>query len=133
MKYIVVKGNPQQGFQYFGPYSTEKDANEFGACYFGGTEWWTAPLLTYPDDEISQLDRRFAELHPVRPLKIAPSLDDWAVAIAQRLSDEWDGGDAVDKENLVSVLYEALRGRPAECMRLVGTGIIEEDYFEKLH
>lgn len=58
----------------------------------------------------------------------------WAEAISSRLSDEWDGKKEFpeDAELLKSVLTKALCAVPDECMRLVGTGIIEELYFEPI-
>jgi hypothetical protein len=58
----------------------------------------------------------------------------WATAIAGRLSDEWDGKPEFpeDAELLREILTKALSAVPEECMRLVGTGIIEESYFEPL-
>lgn len=60
--------------------------------------------------------------------------NEWAEAIAERLSDEWDGKAEFpeDAELLKVVLAKALNSVPDECMRLVGTGIIEESYFERL-
>lgn len=60
--------------------------------------------------------------------------NEWAEAIATRLSDEWDGKSEFqeDAELLKEVLTKALNAVPDECMRLVGTGIIEESYFEAL-
>ena len=59
---------------------------------------------------------------------------EWAEAIAVRLSDEWDGKSEFpeDAELLKEVLAKALSAIPDECMRLVGTGVIEESYFEPL-
>ncbi len=58
----------------------------------------------------------------------------WAKAIAARLSDEWDGKSEFpeDAELLKEVLTKALSAVPDECTRLVGTGIIEESYFDPL-
>lgn len=58
----------------------------------------------------------------------------WAKAIATRLSDEWDGKADFpeDAELLKEVLTKALSAVPNQCMRLVGSGIIEESYFEPL-
>ena len=58
-------------------------------------------------------------------------INEWAKAIAERVSDEWDG-KSEDAELLREVLSKALNTVPEECMRLVGTGIIEESYFERL-
>lgn len=62
------------------------------------------------------------------------STNKWAKAIAERLSDEWDGKVEFpeDAELLKKVLTKALDAVPAECMKLVGTGIIEETYFDPL-
>jgi len=58
----------------------------------------------------------------------------WAKAIAARISDEWDGKRDFpeDAELLKEVLESALCAVPEQCHRLVGTGIIEEDYFEPI-
>jgi predicted transcriptional regulator len=58
----------------------------------------------------------------------------WAEAIAERLSDEWIGKDEFpeDADLLKEVLEKALSVMPDECMRLVGTGIIEKSYFDPL-
>jgi len=58
----------------------------------------------------------------------------WAEAIAERLSDEWDGKSEFpeDAELLKEVLTKAMSSVPDECMRLVGTGTIEESYFDPL-
>ena len=58
----------------------------------------------------------------------------WAKAIAERLSDEWCGKAEFpeDAELLKEVLAKALNAVPDECMKLVGTGIIEGSYFEPL-
>ena len=62
------------------------------------------------------------------------SANKWAEAIAERLSDEWDGKSEFpeDAELIRKVLTKALTSVSAECMQLVGTGIIEEAYFESL-
>jgi hypothetical protein len=60
------------------------------------------------------------------------STNKWAKAIAKRLSDEWDGKSYFKEDfNLLEdVLTKALSAVPDECMKLVGTGIIEESYFD---
>lgn len=52
----------------------------------------------------------------------------WADAISRRISDEWSG-TREDKLLLKDVLYKALKGRDDLVRRLIGTGIIEDDYF----
>ncbi len=59
---------------------------------------------------------------------------DWANAIALRIADEWDGKkdfpeDAVLLEDVLADLFSKA---PIACEKLIGTGIIEEDYFEPL-
>ena len=62
------------------------------------------------------------------------TLNKWATAIAARLSDEWDGKAEFPEDAVLlkEVLTKALSTVPDECIRLVGTGIIEESYFESL-
>jgi hypothetical protein len=59
---------------------------------------------------------------------------DWAYAIAARISDEWYGNSTCpeDAKILKEVLLAALLAAPDQCMKLVGTTIIEESYFEHL-
>ena len=45
-KYILIFGNPVDGFTYRGPFDTEEKAIEYGDPI--AEEWWTAPL-TPPD------------------------------------------------------------------------------------
>jgi len=62
------------------------------------------------------------------------SIKKWAEAIAIRLSDEWDGKSEFQEDAVLlkEVLTNALDAVPDDCMRLVGTGIIEETYFEPI-
>ncbi len=58
---------------------------------------------------------------------------DWAEAIAERLAGEWgtfmhdDPGFVTE---LTEVLTEALKDRPELLEQLIGSELIEEDYFE---
>ncbi len=58
----------------------------------------------------------------------------WADAIALRLSDEWEGKTEFPDDAILlgEVLSVALKATPNETARLIGTGIIEESYFESL-
>lgn len=60
------------------------------------------------------------------------SVNEWAEAIAIRITDEWSGKTEFpeDARLLKNVLTKALSAVPNECMQLVGTGIIEESYFQ---
>lgn len=60
----------------------------------------------------------------------------WAEPIAARIADEWAGKDDDPEASalLETVLAEALGKIPeARLMELVGTGVIEEDYFDELN
>ncbi len=63
-----------------------------------------------------------------------PTIKDWASAIALRISDEWNGKSEwpEDAELMRECLEEALAERPDLCRKMIGTGIIETDYFEPL-
>jgi hypothetical protein len=65
---------------------------------------------------------------------MASQTKEFASAIALRISDEWSGkfDSPEDAELLKEVLEKALKAVPYECMKLVGTGIIEETYFYDL-
>ncbi len=65
-------------------------------------------------------------------MKDSPSI--WAEAIASIISDEWRGKSSFpeDSELMKDVLTKALSAVPSECKKLIGTGIIEETYFEDL-
>lgn len=57
----------------------------------------------------------------------------WANAIATRICDELHMGlNLQDSVLLEKVLAESLANTPAEMRRLIGTGVIEEGYFESL-
>ncbi|HCL00508.1 MAG TPA: hypothetical protein DHW42_10455 [Candidatus Marinimicrobia bacterium] len=59
----------------------------------------------------------------------------WASAIALRISDEWNGNTNENKEDvflLKNVLENVLVKNPDECVKLIGTTIIEESYFDKI-
>ena len=62
------------------------------------------------------------------------SLNKWAEAIATRISDEWNGKTNFQEDSklLKEVLTKALSAVPSECKKLIGTGIIEESYFDTL-
>jgi hypothetical protein len=62
------------------------------------------------------------------------NLEAFAKAISYRLADEWNGasGFPEDAKLLREVIEKLLTENPDECKKLIGTGIIEEDYFEKL-
>ena len=57
---------------------------------------------------------------------------DWAEAIATRISDEWSGREEwpEDAKLLQEVLTNVFMKCPEEMKKLVGTGIIEEGYFD---
>jgi hypothetical protein len=61
------------------------------------------------------------------------SINRWARAISIRLSDEWDGNTIENKEDvkmLQEVLEESLKMNVEGCKKLIGSSIIEDDYFD---
>jgi len=62
------------------------------------------------------------------------TIKDFAKAISIRIADEWDGAnDFPEDTNLLQEILEKLFSfHPDECRRLIGTGIIEEEYFDKI-
>lgn len=58
----------------------------------------------------------------------------WAAAIALRVSDEWVGAIDFpeDAEMLRLYLEKSLRESPNSIEQFIGTGIIENDYFDEL-
>ena len=67
-------------------------------------------------------------------MDFAPTDADWADAVATRIASEWSsmGGFAEDYALLRDVLRELFTLHPEHCQRLVGTGVIEDTYFEPL-
>lgn len=64
-----------------------------------------------------------------------PSEYDWAEAIANLITDEWDGTKSFpnDAELIKNTLIKTLIDNPQLISSLIGTGVIEEDYFEVLY
>ena len=58
----------------------------------------------------------------------------FAKAISYRLSDEWDGASEFSEDAVLlrKVLEKLLTENPEDCKKLIGTGIIEEDYFDEI-
>lgn len=63
-----------------------------------------------------------------------PTNADWAGAIALRVSDEWDGKSHFpnEAEKIRKALEIYFIQNANKCQELIGTGIIEENYFEDL-
>lgn len=62
------------------------------------------------------------------------TLEYFAKAISCRLADEWDGSSEFpeDATLLRQVIEKLLTENPEDCKKLIGTGIIEDDYMEDL-
>ena len=58
----------------------------------------------------------------------------FAKAISYRLVDEWEGASEFPEDALLlrKIIEKLLTENPEDCKKLIGTGIIEEDYFEYL-
>ncbi len=61
------------------------------------------------------------------------TIKDFANAISIRIVDEWDGAsDFPEDANLLQEILEKLFSlHPDECLQLIGTGIVEESYFDE--
>ena len=47
--YILVIGNPMDGFKFEGLFTSTQDAIAYGEIHYAATEWWTAHLALKPD------------------------------------------------------------------------------------
>ena len=58
----------------------------------------------------------------------------FAKVISYRLADEWDGASEFPEDAILlrKVLEKLLTENPEDCKKLIGTGIVEEDYLEQL-
>jgi hypothetical protein len=43
-KYILITGNPVQGFQYTGPFNDPEEAGNYALTSGTEADWWVAPL-----------------------------------------------------------------------------------------
>lgn len=46
MQYIVITGNPCDGFFFYGPFDTAEQANDWADREQHGMDWWVGPLAT---------------------------------------------------------------------------------------
>lgn len=58
----------------------------------------------------------------------------WADAIAIRIADEWNGSKEFieDAEMLKNLIKTSIQKNPCCLNKIIGTGIIEEDFFNEL-
>ena len=58
----------------------------------------------------------------------------WSEAVSTRIIDEWDGSKVFtdDAETLKKLIKKALFQNPIFLKKLIGSGLIEEDYFDDL-
>ena len=49
--FILVIGNPVDGFEYEGLFVKKEDAIAHGERYYANTEWWAAPLVVSASGE----------------------------------------------------------------------------------
>ncbi len=64
-----------------------------------------------------------------------PTHADWVEEIASRVADEWGVGSGAFSNDVAlseNVLVDALSARPDLVERLIGTYLIESDFFEPL-
>lgn len=43
-KYMIVVGNPSEGFEYYGPFDSRTDAVEWASDDCEGADWWVIPI-----------------------------------------------------------------------------------------
>lgn len=63
------------------------------------------------------------------------SIHKWAKAIALRISDEWNGNLEENREDVILLrksLEHLLKKNQNVCKALIGTTIVEEDYFDEI-
>lgn len=63
--FIVITGNPVDGFSYFGPYENAQDATDDAGEAVLALDWWVAPLLSV--DELNDPNGDAAELPDPTP------------------------------------------------------------------
>lgn len=66
---------------------------------------------------------------------LGTSINKWAQAIALRVVDEWEGNNINNHDDVIllrSILEKLLKKNPEDCKKLIGTSIIEEDYFDNI-
>ena len=58
----------------------------------------------------------------------------FAKGISYRITDEWDGASEFPEDAILlrKIMEKLLTENPEDCKKLIGTGIIEDDYLEKL-
>lgn len=61
-----------------------------------------------------------------------PNMNKWANAIALRIADEWSGRYEFPEDSILlrRILTDMFVDNPDKYKQLIGTGIIEETYFE---
>ncbi len=48
--YILITGNPVDGFHFVGPFLEINDANEHAEIFYKNNEWWIAHLKKPEED-----------------------------------------------------------------------------------
>jgi hypothetical protein len=46
--FIVITGNPLDGFNHYGPFNTLDEALRWGEDYYAGGDWWITKLSLIP-------------------------------------------------------------------------------------
>jgi hypothetical protein len=49
--YIVVTGNPADGFEHIGPFKQEHYASEWADTWLPDLDWWVVPLIHEEDKQ----------------------------------------------------------------------------------
>lgn len=43
--HIIMNGDPEEGFTFYGPFGSADEAVEWGERHEGMTSWWVVPLI----------------------------------------------------------------------------------------
>lgn len=91
-KKIIITGNPQDGFAYYGPFPTMEDARQFAEAECRGDSWWIADITTPLD---YQNDVRRIHGTPALPdgKRDATPLEAFAISVLRILARDavWTG------------------------------------------
>jgi len=122
-------GNLELGFDCVCEWVRKHPGNRTFTCEYCGLYSASEPMCNRCE-ETEDSGARNADPKAKGEHMKQPTDKEWAEAIACRIADE-SAYDADDKAILERTLAEALEKTPEAMRRLIGTGIIEESYFEE--
>ena len=42
--YVLIAGNPADGFEFYGPFDDAESAGDWGSDYCAGVDWWVVQM-----------------------------------------------------------------------------------------